>query len=289
MGRTALRASLVRPGRTAPSAAEPPGRIHESEGRHDPDHRGRGCVHHLEGLQGLGQIQRARWGVLAPYAARRPADLVVVGRSSAGVDPVAVIAALKDTLTTAGIPVLHVAPHESGCADCRADVCLSDVPVAGQLARVARVLIELGGARGVGPCPGAGAGPGALRASGGPGSPHRRDRARLQQPPVRDDPPDRAGPAPAQPDHPAFARLAPALDAAERAAALEIRRAAARLRPRLARGSLPADLDAVVEQLDHMLQRVVGELPVAGPRRPGAGACPGRRHRDGAAHPEPSP
>ena len=48
-----------------------------------------GVVHHLEGLQGLGQIQRARWGVLAPFAAEWPADLVVVGRSSGGVDPVA--------------------------------------------------------------------------------------------------------------------------------------------------------------------------------------------------------
>ena len=216
-----------------------------------------GVVHHLEGLQGLGQIQRARWGVLAPYAARSPADLVVVGRSSSGVDPVAVIAGLKDAEATAGIPVLHVAPHERGCADCRADVCLSDLPVAGQLARVARVLIELGGARALsGRAPGQGllARSERLEALGRltGGIVHdfnnllfvmtgQIELARRQL----------------SPDHPAFARLAPALDAAERAAALNRQLLA------FGRGSpadpSPADLNAVVEQLDHMLQRVVGE------------------------------
>jgi signal transduction histidine kinase len=217
-----------------------------------------GVVHHLEGLQGLGQIQRARWGVLAPYAARWPADLVVVGRSSCSVDPVAVIAGLKDAEATAGIPVLHVAPHQQGCADCRADVCLSDFPVAGQLARVARVLIELGGARASGRAPGQGRGPLARserleslgRLTGGIVHDFNNllfvmtgqiELARRQL----------------SPDHPAFARLAPALDAAERAAALN--------RQLLAFGrgspadSSPADLNAVVEQLDRMLQRVVGE------------------------------
>jgi len=218
-----------------------------------------GVVHHLEGLQGLGQIQRARWGVLAPYAARWPADLVVVGRSSSGVDPVAVIAGLKDTETTAGIPVLHVAPHERGCADCRADVCLSDVPVAGQLARVARVLIELGGARAVaGRAPGQERGPLARserlealgRLTGGIVHDFNNllfvmtgqiELARRQL----------------SPDHPAFARLAPALHAAERAAALNRQLLA------FGRGSpadpSPADLNTVVEHVDRMLQRVVGE------------------------------
>jgi len=218
-----------------------------------------GVVHHLEGLQGLGQIQRARWGVLAPYAAEWPADLVVVGRSSGGVDPVAVIAGLKDGEATGGIPVLHVAPHEGGCADCRADVCLPDAPVAGQLARVARVLIELGEARArPGPGPGEERGPlsrserlEALgRLTGGIVHDFNNllfvitgqvELARRQL----------------APEHPAFSRLAPALHAAERAATLTRQLLA------FGRGSDPrprlVDVNAVVAQLDGMLQRVIGE------------------------------
>jgi len=218
-----------------------------------------GVVHHLEGLQGLGQIQRARWGVLAPYAAEWPADLVVVGRSSGGVDPVAVIAGLKDGEATGGIPVLHVAPHEGGCADCRADVCLPDAPVAGQLARVARVLIELGEARArPGPAPGEERGPlsrserlEALgRLTGGIVHDFNNllfvitgqvELARRQL----------------APEHPAFSRLAPALHAAERAATLTRQLLA------FGRGSDPrprlVDVNAVVAQLDGMLQRVIGE------------------------------
>ena len=59
------------------------------------------------------------------------------------------------------------------------------------------------------------------------------------------------------PDHPAFARLAPVLHAAERAAALNRQLLA------FGRGSpadpRPVDLNAVVAQLDRMLQRVIGE------------------------------
>ena len=218
-----------------------------------------GVVHHLEGLQGVGRIQRARWGVLAPYAARWPADLVVVGRPTSGVDPVAVIAGLKDAETTGAIPVLHLAAREPECAECRADVCLSDVPVAGQLARVARVLIELGGARAVaGRAPGQERGPLARserlealgRLTGGIVHDFNNllfvmtgqiELARRQL----------------SPDHPAFARLAPALHAAERAAALNRQLLA------FGRGSpadpSPADLNTVVEHVDRMLQRVVGE------------------------------
>ena len=218
-----------------------------------------GVVHHLEGLQGLGQIQRARWGVLASYAAQWPADLVVVGQSTGGVDPLAVIVGLKDAPATAGIPVLHVAPHERGCGECRADVCLSDVPVAGQLARVARVLIELGEARVVSSrTPVQERGPLARserlealgRLTGGIVHDFNNllfvitgqvELARRQL----------------SPDHPAFARLAPALHAAERAAALNRQLLA------FGRGSptdpSPADLDVVVAQLDRMLQRVIGE------------------------------
>jgi signal transduction histidine kinase len=182
-----------------------------------------------------------------------------------------------------------VAPHERGCADCRADVCLSDVPVAGQLARVARVLIELGGARTLsGRAAGQGRGPLARserlealgRLTGGIVHDFNNllfvmtgqiELARRQL----------------SPDHPAFARLAPALDAAERAAALNRRLLA------FGRGSptdpCPADLNAVVAQLDRMLQRVVGRTPAGGPRGAGLWGASGPTSRDGAARPEPRP
>ena len=234
-----------------------------------------GVVHHLEGLQGLGQIQRARWGVLAPYAARWPADLVVVGRPPAGVDPVAVIAGLKDDPATAGIPVLHVAPHERGCAECRADVCLSD-----------RARRRPAGARGARPDR---AGPGA-RAVGAASrrrsaEPRRAERlealGRLTGGIVHDfnnllfviTGQVELARRQLAPEHPAFARLAPVLHAAERAAALNRQLLA------FGRGSpadpRPLDLNAVVAQLDRMLQRVIGEgVQAGGPRRAGAGrAC----------------
>ena len=106
-----------------------------------------GAVQHLESLQDIGHIQRAGWRVVAPCAARSPADLVVVGRPSAEVDAAAVIAGLKSDPATAAIPVLHVAPVEAGCARCPADACLSAGSTPGQMARVAHVLLELARAR----------------------------------------------------------------------------------------------------------------------------------------------
>ena len=145
------------------------------------------------------------------------------------------------------------------------------------------------GARVVRPCPAGRSGaPGALRAAGGPGSPHRRDRARLQQPPVRDHRPDRARPAPAQPRPPG---LRPARPGTPRGRAR--RRAeppAARLRPRLTRGSLAGRSQrGGGAARPHAAAGGRRGLQVGGPRGPGAGACPGRRHRDGAARPEPRP
>lgn len=106
-----------------------------------------GAVQHLESLQGIGRVERARWGRVAPCAARSPADLVVVGRPSGGVDAAAVIAGLKNDPATAAIPVLHAAPAEAGCTECGADVCLSARSTPGQMARVAHVLLELARAR----------------------------------------------------------------------------------------------------------------------------------------------
>jgi signal transduction histidine kinase len=215
-----------------------------------------GVVHHLEGLQGIGHLQRARWSVVGPYAARRPADLVVVGRPLPGVDAVAVIAGLKDDPATRGIAVLH-APSDAGCEECRADVCLSGGWSPGQLARVARVLIEVGQARAWA----------AGETEGRPAPRAERMEAlgRLTGGIVHDfnnllfviTGQIELARRLLSPDHPAFARLGPALDAAERAAALNRRLLA------FGRGSptdpCPADLNAVVAQLDRMLQRVIGE------------------------------
>ena len=106
-----------------------------------------GAVRHLEWLETLGNVGRATWSLLAPRAARSGADLVVVGRPPSGVDAVAVIARLKGDPATAATPVLHAAPAETGCSECRADVCLSSGSTPGQLARVAEALLELARAR----------------------------------------------------------------------------------------------------------------------------------------------
>jgi signal transduction histidine kinase len=218
-----------------------------------------GIVHHLEGLRDVGQLQRARWSGLASDAARWAADLVVVGRSSTGGDVVGVIAGLKVGPATRAIPVLHVAAPEAGCSECRADVCLSGESSPDQLARVARVLIELGQVR--------------LRVEAA-GHTERRPAPRAERM-------EALGRLTGgivhdlnnllfvitgqvelarrllRPEHPAFARLAPALHAAERAAALN------RQLLEFGRGSpadlRPVDLNAVVAQLDRMLQRVIGE------------------------------
>jgi len=135
---------------------------------------------------------------------------------------VAVIAGLKDGEVTGDIPVLHVAPREHDCVDCRADVCLSDLSVAGQLARVARVLIELGEARAE-----------SLRSQAPEAGPLTRAErlaalARLTGGIVHDfnnilfviNGQIELARRQLGPDHPAFVRLTPALEAVERAAAL---------------------------------------------------------------------
>ena len=213
-----------------------------------------GVVHHVEGLQGLGQIQRARWSALGPSAAQGPVGLVVIGRSSGAADPTAAIAGLKDDPATGRIPVLHVAAAEGGCGGhCRADVCLLDPPLAGQVARAARVLLELGQAR--------------ARAALRPEAQAERLEAlgRLTGGIVHDfnnllfviTGQVELARRQLAPEHPAFARLAPALQAADRAAALTRQLLA------FGRGSDPrprlVDVNAVVAQLDGMLQRVIGE------------------------------
>jgi signal transduction histidine kinase/CheY-like chemotaxis protein len=180
--------------------------------------------------------------------------LVVIGRSSGAADPTAAIAGLKDDPATGRIPVLHVAAAEGGCGGhCRADVCLLDPPLAGQVARAARVLLELGQAR--------------ARAALRPEAQAERLEAlgRLTGGIVHDfnnllfviTGQVELARRQLAPEHPAFARLAPALQAADRAAALTRQLLA------FGRGSDPrprlVDVNAVVAQLDGMLQRVIGE------------------------------
>jgi two-component system cell cycle sensor histidine kinase/response regulator CckA len=217
-----------------------------------------GIVHNLEGLREVGQLQRARWSGLTTSAARWGASLVLVGHSTADVDAASAIARLKDAPATGAIPVLHAATPEAGCPGCRADVCLPAGARPGQLARVAGVLLDLHETR-------------ALARAGRPqaGVPSTSERleslGRLTGGIVHDfnnllfvitgqiELARRA----LDPAHPAGARLVPALQAAERAAALTRQLLA------FSRGSTPEprllDLNAVVIQLDRMLRRVIGE------------------------------
>jgi len=101
-----------------------------------------GLVRHQEVLERIGQVRRAGGNLGRPGTAG--ADLVVVGQASPGIDAVTVIAWLKDGSGWGTVPVVHVAPTETPCAACRADVCLSSGSAPGQLARVADVLLETG-------------------------------------------------------------------------------------------------------------------------------------------------
>jgi signal transduction histidine kinase len=102
-----------------------------------------GIVYHLERFQELGYIQRARWSVVVPGAVRGPADLVVVGAPSGGGGTAALVAELKRDPATAAIPVLHVFAADARCDGCGADVCLAvDAPPA-TLVGAARSLLEL--------------------------------------------------------------------------------------------------------------------------------------------------
>jgi signal transduction histidine kinase/ActR/RegA family two-component response regulator len=218
-----------------------------------------GVVHHLEALQEVGHLHRARWSRVVSDATRWPADLVVVGRASAGVDVSAVMAGLKDDPATDGIPVLHALPPEVECTECRADVCLTGGWAPRQLARVAHVLMDLRRAR----FEVESAGPGGRRPLGQ--AERLETLGRLTGGIVHDfnnllfvmtgqiDLARRLLAA----DHPALARLTPAFQAAEHAAALTRQLLAfgrgSSAHPRL------VDMNAVVAQLDRMLQRLIGE------------------------------
>ena len=214
-----------------------------------------GIVDNLVGLRDVGHLDRARWGGLGTSAARRDAALVIVGRSSTGADPVEAISRLKERPATGTIPVLHSAP-EAGCPGCRAEVCLPAGARAGQLARVARVLLDLHHVtarvpRPLAACPSTSERLESLgRLTGG--IVHDFNNLRF----VITGQVELARRA-LDPGHPASARLVPALQAAERAAALTRQLLA------FSRGSTPEprllDLNAVVAQLDRMLQRVIGE------------------------------
>ena len=107
-----------------------------------------GVVHHLECLRRPRPHRSGHGGICwRPAPPGSPADLIVVGQASAGVQAGAVIAELKDDPSTSAIPVLHAAPAEDACPECRADVCLSTGSTPGQLARVAEALLELARAR----------------------------------------------------------------------------------------------------------------------------------------------
>jgi signal transduction histidine kinase/ActR/RegA family two-component response regulator len=236
-----------------------------------------GVVRDLAGLRDAGRLARARWRSLEASASRRGADLVVVGGSSRGVDAVGAIARLKEGPGTEAIPVLHAAAPDASCPGCRADVCLPAGARAGQMARVAGVLLDLHHTR---------SRERVVRAGSGVVTTSERleSLGRLTGGIVHDfnnllfvitgqiDLARRA----LGPDHPAGARLGPALQAVERAAALTRQLLA------FSRGSSPEprllDLNTVVAQLDRMLRRVIGsgvEIEV----RAGRGLGPVRADR----------
>ncbi len=98
-----------------------------------------GVIAHIEGLSGLGRLERVRARDAVARAASGPADLVVVGAFSAGGRSSNLIARLKQDPSTDGIPVLHVEGGECGC---HADLCLPGAWTADHVRRAARVLLE---------------------------------------------------------------------------------------------------------------------------------------------------
>jgi len=213
-----------------------------------------GTVHGLEGLQGLGQLERSRWSGLLASAARWGPGLVVVGHSAAGVEAASAIALLKDTPATRPIPVLHAAPPEVACPGCRADVCMPAGARLGQLARVAGVLLELHRSKAH------------EQPARPPAGSERQESLGQLAAGIVHDVNNLLGATMGQIElarraldsgHPAAARLASALQAGERAAALT------RQLLSLGRASPPEpallDLGAVVAQLDGMLRCVIGE------------------------------
>jgi two-component system cell cycle sensor histidine kinase/response regulator CckA len=238
-----------------------------------------GIVPHLERLQDLGYIQRARWSGVTPGAARGPADLVVVGTAPGGGRAPALLSELKRDQSTAAIPILHVYPADAPCGGCGADVCLRlDAPAA-TVVGAARSMLELSRAREEG-----------RRAREAPPRepPGERDSRAVVSP----SPPDHAALQRAQrlealgrltggvahdinnmlgvitgqvefamrrlgPGDPASARLANVLPVVERAASLT-RHLLAFAREPVGRPR-PVDLNAVVSQLERILERVVGD------------------------------
>jgi signal transduction histidine kinase len=98
-----------------------------------------GVVAHIEGLSGLGRLERVRARDAVVRVAGGPADLVVVGGFPTGGRSSNLIARLKQDPSTDRVPVLHA---EAGECECRADLCLPGAWTAEHLRRAARVLLE---------------------------------------------------------------------------------------------------------------------------------------------------
>jgi signal transduction histidine kinase len=249
-----------------------------------------GAVNHLERFQDLGYIRRTRSNAVSPGVARGPADLVVVGAPSSGGGTAAVVGELKLDAAAAEVPVLHVYPADAPCHGCGADVCLSLNAPASALVGAARSLLELRRVREE------------LRRAREPPPAIAASRAPAA-PPEIPGPPDQQALQRAQrletlgrltggvahdinnmlavisgqvgfalqrldPGDPAASRLAQVAPVVERAAALTCQLLSFAREP--VGRPRPVDLNAIVSQLEKILQRAVGdevELEV----RPGPG------------------
>jgi signal transduction histidine kinase len=229
-----------------------------------------GLVLHLERLQDLGYIQRARLRLVLPTALRG-VDLVVVGTPASGIDTAGVVADLRREPATSATPILHSVADGATCGRCGADVCLPHGAGGETLLGVARALLELRRTR----------------------QELRRERAATRRETPGSDSAEPAGASTRAArlealgrlargiahdfnnllgvvtgqvefvrrlkptGDPAAARLAQAVEAAERAAGLS-RQLLAFTREPVGRPQ-PLDLNAVVAPLEPILERAVGE------------------------------
>lgn len=105
-----------------------------------------GAVHHLDGIDCLGEVRRAHWSTLVAEAAREGAGLALVGRPASGDDARALIRAVRRDRHSRQLPLLHLAP-QLPCVGCEADVCLPADARSETLRDVCRILLDLGRSR----------------------------------------------------------------------------------------------------------------------------------------------
>ena len=219
-----------------------------------------GVVHSIGRVHEVAAVERVGLRDVASIASRRRVDAVVIGTASPPSAVLAAIDSLKGGTPTAAIPVLHLSPG-GGCGRCGAEVCLPLEVSPRAVAGVVRALVRAHAREdGNDASPGAAAAAAAdptlerLLALGrmAGGIVHDSNNLLL----VIGSHVELARRLTGV-EHPAAARLATALEAVERAAALNRQllafgRAAPAPQP-------SADPDAVLAELEPMLRRLLGD------------------------------